>query len=327
MADLSPPRLRGDDRSRGQIILVTGFALAVAFVALALIMNSVIYTENLATRSEAAKASDAVKIRADMADGTAEIIEYVNEHNASDGATYGELATEVRNGVENVSDFVRRYQIVSGQVVELTLIDSRNGTWINQTYEERPFTNKNHDPDWTVVNESGGARALRMHVTDPSMLADLTDPTENFTVVASNGSDTWRMEVAREGTSRILVAVEDGQGDEYTCDVSWQLDVWINVSDGTFAGSKCRALDFGEGIGPVQNVTYLNGDNNYGTYRILVQKKDVNLNDGGLVDDFNATGSPPTTDPAIYDATIHVAYEEQRLVYGTDVTVPGEKDA
>ncbi|MFC7080626.1 DUF7261 family protein [Halorussus caseinilyticus] len=37
-------------RDRGQLILVTGLAIAVMLVALVLLLNTVIYTQNLATR-------------------------------------------------------------------------------------------------------------------------------------------------------------------------------------------------------------------------------------------------------------------------------------
>lgn len=46
MADVTVSR-----RDRGQMLLVGAFALSLVFVALALLLNSAIYTENLTTRS------------------------------------------------------------------------------------------------------------------------------------------------------------------------------------------------------------------------------------------------------------------------------------
>ena len=44
MADVTRP-------NRGQLLLVAAIALGILFVALALILNTAIFTENLATRS------------------------------------------------------------------------------------------------------------------------------------------------------------------------------------------------------------------------------------------------------------------------------------
>ncbi|MEF8907354.1 MAG: hypothetical protein V5A13_05805, partial [Haloarculaceae archaeon] len=69
MAGLTPPGGHGPssgtdpDRDRGQIILVTAFALAVAFVALSVVINGAIFTQNLATRGDTAGGGDALQQR------------------------------------------------------------------------------------------------------------------------------------------------------------------------------------------------------------------------------------------------------------------------
>ncbi|WP_136715714.1 DUF7261 family protein [Halorientalis salina] len=332
-------------RSRGQLILVTAFALAVSFVALALVLNSVIYTENLATRSESAKASDAVKVKSDMVDGTAQIMTYVNEYNASEADTYSDLVDEIRVGVSNTTQFAREYQNVNGQAINTTLVATEKGTWINQTFsvENKNFTDANGDPSWTLVNDTEGTRRFRMNVTDPDALADTGDlaagetrsDLDNFTVVARDRSvspaKTWKMELFHDdadligsGSEYVLSVVVDGD-QRPTCTVPNGVEhFWVNVSAGTVSGEDCRALRFAENTGGVYDISYWNGDKINGTYRLMV-------NNQSALDpthyNSTVTAGPPVLDKAIWGGKILVDYEEQRMVYETDArVVPGESD-
>ena len=77
MADMS-----ASTRDRGQMILVGAFALSMTFVALALLLNSAVYTENLASRSIDAGASEAIEFREEARAATVGILEYL----ANDGS-------------------------------------------------------------------------------------------------------------------------------------------------------------------------------------------------------------------------------------------------
>ena len=68
--------LRDDDR--GQIILVAAFAIAVIFVSLALIVNSAIFTENLASRGETAGSDGALSMRAMVETNVGDSMEAIN---------------------------------------------------------------------------------------------------------------------------------------------------------------------------------------------------------------------------------------------------------
>jgi hypothetical protein len=100
--------------------------LAVAFVGLALVLNSVIYTENLATRSEAAKASDAAKVHIDMVNGTERIISYTNENNDSSYARLRANAADVasKGRVEVESGLVRKTSQTAHAVVEAAAVEA-----------------------------------------------------------------------------------------------------------------------------------------------------------------------------------------------------------
>ena len=73
MADLSRPATDGR-RDRAQLMLVTALALAVVLVVLVLLVNTAIYTENLATRGVDVGADDALEHRAAVVDGVGGVV-------------------------------------------------------------------------------------------------------------------------------------------------------------------------------------------------------------------------------------------------------------
>ena len=183
MADLSR---RG---RRGQILLITAFVLAVLFVGLALVMNSVIYSENLATRADTTTSQPILHANS-METGTEDVIRYINEHNTSPSLTdYSPLRTDLEEAFENISDISSRHSLRDGQVTNDSLGRQFNGTWIRQTDATRNFTDKNHAETWTAVSGAAGARSLRIFVHNSSEL---------------NGSSAFRMGPSRAPISSQL---------------------------------------------------------------------------------------------------------------------------
>lgn len=332
---------RGDDEmSRAQLILVIGFLLAVVFVALAFLLNSVIYTENLATRSESARASHALGVSNDVATGTGNVIGYANEHNtsgASDPSPYADLESELANGVGEMQHLAGRQALASGGVVNLTVVSYNRGTWIDGSGAASNYTTGSGAGDWQLVDDADGVRSVRFHVTNPDKLPN-TAPSiggvsmANFTVVASDGSATWRMELFHDRAGKVdevsgpgyVVEISDGDGTMHYCRVADSAtDFWINVSEGTVGGTDCPGLAFDESLEAVSDVSFENGGSGYGTYRLMVDKPIGSVASAP----YNATGSPPPVRrTSIYDATIHVAYETRGVYFDTDRHVAPEAD-
>jgi hypothetical protein len=334
MADLSPPRSPTDRRDRAQIILVTGFALAVAFVALALVLNSVIFTENLATRSDASKASEAVNIRLDMAEGTAVIIEYVNRNNATKtSGSYGTLRRNLTESIENMSELTRAHQAASGQAVNVSFRNLKEGTRINQTDTERNVTSAEHPTDqarnWTVADDAQNIRDVRFNITDTSTLDTRDARPFNFSLEDASGNE-WNLTIYETGAGNLGVDVTDGNNEVRTCTTPMD-EVFINVSERTLAGEGCRALDLRRNVSHIDTndldtVQFVNGDHLNATYQMVVNQSFTSIAPVGTVP-YGTTSESPRRNPVIYGATIHVAYEESELAYGTSVyTVPGDRD-
>lgn len=312
MADVS--------RDRAQILLVTALGLAILFVTLALIVNTVIYTENLATRSSnIGGGSEAIRHIDAVREGIGGAIAYANTHNDSSKQTvYSNLTV----AVSDWSDLTARVQAVNGVGTNLTLVAAVNGTRIVQEDASRNFTNRTFgSANWTVVEEVNGTRKFRINVTDETVL-ESAGSGDVFAVNVTDGSGYWRLNVTRDGSTE--VHIRNASGISVTCAAS-TAQPWINVTDGTVAGEECDGLQFAEGVSTPYTVSFENGGSIVGTYTLIVDNETLadsplpHLNSKG-------SGSPYAT-YAVYSADINVYFQTPRLFLNTTIRVaPGETD-
>jgi hypothetical protein len=313
---------------RGQILLITGFALAVAFIGLALVLNSVIFTENLATRSESTTTSDAITHANSIEDAAEGLVEYVNTYNTTNSSSYDSVGQNLTRGFENVSTVATQHQLYDGRVVNDTLLRYDNGTVIRQTNESRSFTDDDGTREWEPIGSNANdVRKFRIHVFDAGDELDGSDDTPfNVTLTDTSGQE-WRMNISENPglpglTTDHFVGVET-PGGGYTCEATDLDEFWVNVSAGTVAGSECPDFDFAEGLSTIDEIEFNNGEDINGTYRLLVNKSFGSVNSGPY-----ATGTgQPYIQPAVYAADIRVAYNSRVTSYETDLrVVPGEGD-
>lgn len=309
--------------SRGQLLLIAAFALAALFISLALILNAVIYTENLATRTESTT-SDAIAHTQTVEQGTLDLLRYVNEHNTSKNPDdYSDIEDLYRTGFGDFTNGSVRYRLTHGVVIGDTRVDELRGTWIKQRNASRNFTNENAAPKWSPVNGSAnGARSFRIEVTDTGPLDDASP----FTVTAwDSSSDTWKLEIT---DSNVRVTDADGT-DQCSIGSPPSAPIWINVSAGTVAGTPCDTLDFGSDLGTIDEIQFENADNIQGNYSLMVNKRVSNVDDPTR-DVRPIVASPPNTpftEAALYGAVVEIDYERTTLVYQTEIrVVPGEKN-
>jgi hypothetical protein len=299
------------------MLIVTGFALAVVFVGLALILNSVIYTENIATRAESTT-SEPLSLTQATERGTADLVGYINEHNTSEEGDYQALSENLTRAFENLSDVTARHHLGSGEVTSLDLGGQMEATWVTQTNRDRAFENEDGNATWEPVRTNAdGVRQFRMNVSDTTALDGLAgDP---FTVTLNDSAnDVWTIQVGETE-----VEMTDASGDTVTCGgVDTLSDFWVNVSAGTVAGSECPGLELAPELGPVQAVEFEHGDNIEGTYRLLVNKSEADVGSNG---DYGLDTSGPYTQAALWGTVVEIDFERQNLVYRTEVRViPGD---
>jgi len=311
---------RDKDRGRrGQILLITALVLGVAFVALAVILNSAIFTENLASRGDTTGADDVVTYQSNVEDGVAAIVRYETE-NASTSDDHGAVFSRVKVGVADADEIFLRRHARRGAVSNASILDQANGSRIFQTDSTRAFTDGNGNPDWDVATGVGQTRAFHMNVSRATL------PTcglfnDCFTMNVTDGSDLWQLSVTDSATG-VEVSVDDGTG-PVSCDKVNEPFVSINVTAGTVSGEPCSALDPADWPGSYDTIEYDNGDDVTGSYSLVVDAEGIADSPPGH---FGA-GPEPSVTPALYRMTIGYEYQTANLLVSQELRIaPGEPD-
>ncbi|WP_336327733.1 hypothetical protein [Halovenus sp. HT40] len=312
MADLS-----SGQRDRGQLILVTAFALAAIFLGLAIIVNSAIFTENLATRSENVDSTKALEYRHGVTQFTGEVIGFANENNATTNET---IRRNVTDGIRDINDYTGIQQAQRGTGIALELDSSTNGSRIFQS-DAGTFENNETTADWTLATDVTRTRAFEINVT--------THSTGDFTVAVedTDSSDEWDLTI-----SNSTVTVDRSGISTESCSVGTVETV--DVTAATVNGEVCPALQdteagedlyFAAGIDDEYEINFENADNIEGTYSLVVDNASL---DGSTNDNYaevDGPGSGARVTPAMYSAILDFEYETPEVEYETDVRVaPGE---
>ncbi|MDS0282983.1 DUF7261 family protein [Haloarcula onubensis] len=328
---------------RGQIILVAAFALAVIFVAMALIVNSAIFTENLASRGETAGSEGALSMRADVAAGVGAGVEAANRNNHSSDSA---LTDAVRTSVGDISLQTGRQSARSGRVVDVAYQSSRSGERIYQS-DGTAFSNETGTAAYVVaagvsrVDGANGTRAFEIE-------ADTISATDNSTAfeiraqesgLTSGNENSWRARVWNvTGSDTVHVRTLKNDGGSTVvedCEVTKDSPgpaVTIDVTGGTIDGEGCDALatapdgesfhfSAGTGVGTTgsYDLSFANADKISGDFSLVVH-------DDGLLS-LPSLGPSLESSPALYDVTVRYTHYTADLRYETDVRVaPGEPD-
>ena len=315
MADLDH---RSQSRSRGQLILVTALALAAIFLGLAVIVNSAIFTENLATRNENVESTEALEYRHSVTQYMGEVVEFANEHNHSSHATIRDNVTDWTVDAELYTSI---QQAEDGVGLSLETVGDREGARIYQTDGGR-FEDNGTNEDWTLVTDVETTRAFTMNVSSIS---------GSFEVVADDGTDQWKITVTDDDLTVSRTGVPD-----QTCSYT-SLDS-LDITGATVNGEACPALvDTGGGesmrladaLDDEYRIEFDDGDAIQGNYSLVVAGS--SLDDAGTIQTnrnyaaVDGPGTGPYVRPAMYSARFDLEYQTQRVLYETEIVVaPGE---
>lgn len=289
-------------------MLVAALGLAVAFVALALVLNAVVFTENLATRNHD-RADDAVGFENAVEGGVGGLLAEVNHF---ENANYASLVVALRDGVAGWDRNATRLSVAGGRVTNATLVGVENGTQVLQS-ERRQFTAGNGDGSWTVAPNVNETRRFKAVVTP--------DSGGTFTVTVSNGTASWRVDVVDNGSSTDVVVFDDGtQVASYTRPSE---AVAVDYTQGLVNGTAVANWTFAGGVGAPYDVSFANGASAEGRYVLLVDRPQsalLNAVAAGTYEDRDS-GDWPTTVPAVYSANVSVTFRSAQVTYETTAHV------
>ena len=324
MADVKPPRVRGTDpepdEDRAQLILITGLTLAVILVAVVLLLNTVIYTENLATRGVDAGGADAVDFR----DGAAEDVAAIMEREHRNENASGDVVANFTASTAVYADTVAGLRARDGVIADIDVRSINRGYFIAQEPlddgSRRNMTDPDGIEDWTVAGNTTRTRAYQLTVSAESLAG-----ADSFSVVATRPNETWSMSLSDGPTTgEINVTVDNGtEAVTETFADPGDGNHTIDVTGGTVNGEPFEALVWAENVQTGTDdydVRYENGDEAVGTYSLVVDDRD-----GGA--EFDRPTRPYIVE-GVYSAEIAVSRQTPELEYSDVVRVaPGERDA
>lgn len=312
--------LSGGGRERGQLLLVGVLVLAAMFIVLALVVNSAIFAENLATREDVPGSEEAVEYRAELIDGIGETVVAINRD--ENVTSRSELENHTRTEIAMVRSRGGFGQAISGAIVEVSYASSTGGYRIAQENASRNLTDRNATEDWTVAEDVTSVRNVGFQLRDVD--------TGGFEMTVSNGT-TWTLTVS-EVVDGVAVTVETGTGAQAECvrdRPNATSPLSIDVTGGTVGGEPCHALNrqadttpmwLGAGVNSPYDIEFDDSDSVNGTYSMVVESADF---DASLRSGYNE--SEPYVVSALYSVGLSYAYQNHAVAYEDTLRVaPGE---
>ena len=276
---------------RGQLLLVAGILLAVVFVALALLVNAAIYTDNVATRG-GDSAGEALEYQASVVGAVGELLDAENANDAHENRT--EIRDSIRDGSEDISRIYAQNHLRRGAT---TAIDTEG-----MTFEDGLLIRESSVEDFEEW--SANASAVRQFVIELD--------TGNMTTNEPFRIDINGTEVEVNKTEDELIVRGGVEGIECTTDVAET--VRFDVTGERFDGEPCR---FGwPTLDDESQISLEDGTNGGGTYELTIRPSG------------QQTGLPGETIDTIYRVAVGLRIDTPDLRYGTTVHIaPGEPDA
>ncbi|WP_331232909.1 DUF7261 family protein [Natronorarus salvus] len=236
MADVS--RLRRSDRA--QFILVSGLLIAVVLVALVLLLNATIYTENVATRGVDSGANDALQYQETLSVGIVGLVEEENQRNHSE---WGDIEANVNRGNAVLTDRLERQYVERGSVVTAEVrIDPGVRVWQEETGEF---------DDGTIASNVTEVRSFSIDSHE------LPEDNESFQIVVQNGSDEWVLSLYQEG-NEVVAEAEAGTCSADVEEITPHDPDWCN-GDYVWA----------DGVDEGYEIDFVNGSATNGEYELV----------------------------------------------------------
>lgn len=326
MADVGP-----DHGDRAQMIVIGALALAVTLVALGLVLNLAIFTENLTTRDVNQEAADTAEHQETNVESVGRALRYVNLNDK------GSLDSGLDREMRRLNERRARYTAGQGSLTNLSTVSTEKGTRIRQVDETRPFTNEGGVSDWTLATDVERTnrfvqRIDRGSLLDLSIPPDLKSNSYHIAIKDANG-DIWRVYVFQAGSTSnaYLTVQEPGESmpslnlDQLDVCMTQKTVVDLDLVDSEFGGGSCSQLDFFDetvatsDMATSYTVMYNNTNTLLGsvegTYDILIDKDSLSAT---TVSNY---ASSDTDDPfqhqAFFEATVETTYRRSQVAVTT----------
>jgi hypothetical protein len=329
--------------SRGQLITVGGLLLAVLLIGIALVLNSVIFAENVETQS-GPDAGAPEEVRADTNTTAWTAIHDINVRN-SDNRSYAHLEAELDDWMADWVGMVRKERAITGEWIRLNRTGVTHGWRVLQTNNERNFTaggtaGMAGQQTWLVAENVQQTGGFEQNLSRQSLYgagygtteAALANSSYHIAIDEPGTSGFWRVYVFQGvGTQNVYVLTEEpdenfvGNTAAYvnfaagSC--AYQTITWVELDlrAGTFGGAPCDELAFYSDLEPGYDIYYNatagtdslgnHVNRSKGTYELFVGTAEV--------DDAPyyraSSGDSPFRLTALYGADYDLGYESQQV--------------
>lgn len=294
--------------SKGQLIVIGALALAIVLVGLALVLNSAIFAENLATRATQDESSQIAQLEQQAAQGAAGAMEH-HHHTNSSHSTYDDLEDGFDSSIDNRSGVVAQDTARRGKYVDVdytrtytkgtrpahdgSAFEPQNASALNE------IVNITGVDQWVVTPGASQVRGFRMTVDHSELapaltrseaevyLANLTlggttSVTEPPFAVAYDQNDDGSIDHSvtiynsSADSADVNITYRNSQTNtNRTCTVEDPGSTFIlDVSNGRVEGNTgdCREVfEFQSNMGPSQLI-FVQGDQVAGDYEFIVNE-------------------------------------------------------
>lgn len=299
-----------------QMIIIGGFIIAIGLVAVATILNGLIFSQNLASRGSQVHDDLILEIKEVTTNESIQAIRYTNKHDINKEpleaeSMYGKHMVNYTRAVRNLSLHTQAYLAVN---------EDPNGVWDLVQNQSENFTDSGGMSDWDLT-QSDVETTYRLNLTDVSHTGG-----GDFTVRVVDPlsvDDVWRMNLTSSS-----VEVTDGASTK-TYSVSYPITVEVMNGSGSIDGSNADLLS--DAIRNENNpykIRFEGGNNVEGKYYVRVGPRTIGLGTGPCSTGLNPTcvTSDGRVVGVVHNASVEIVYFDPKVNFTEvmDVTEDGE---
>lgn len=299
-------------KDRGQLLIVASVAFTVVLIALALALNTAVYSDVHVAQTDSGSFEErsALQYEDSAQRGVATLLPLTAEDTS--------LENKLQREAELWENLTRVQLARDGVATNISVEKGEVQNRIVHDNESRVFGNKEGNASWTVVESVTDEVVYQMTIQNDS-LKKLDNGTDVFTleVTGGNGS-SWSLSAFTTNESEIVVEI-NGTRQYETNQSSLQIDIANGIFNET--GDREEFVSFVEDVDVASpyDIEYSNADNVTGTYYLFEGtledgKKNLTYDDNNYKDE----GSPRVTEQ-IGSATVTVNYRSPELRYRNTV--------
>lgn len=308
---------------RGQILIVTAAILVFTILALTVILNSLIYVENLETRSETVGTYDSLEISENQ-----RIIykHTLQRENNRIGVTYSEYNDAMTRNHQIIRNSTISKQNRDGSIFDSSLDVIEEGTLIAQDSNGQ-FLDANGKTNWTLGNDLTTGRDYTMNLTGNNLVQFNSTPTysdlgsnNTFYVTFDGSYETYIYTI--DGETGVVFHTFTTSGSNVAKCQSKTNNPTAQLYESRVDGEYCSAFDEFDSSS-TSSIKYSNGNNIEGTYSLIAQTDFLNIDQNAYYDD--TSGSDPYSSKAIYSIEVTITNKGYKDELTTTIRIaPGE---